>query len=440
MTWAPGPLAGGDPAAARLLERARAAVSDARLARRCLAMVDVPSPTGEELPLARWIAGELEAAGMESEVQVIEGLQGNAVGRLRGGSDGPSLLVYAPIDAPFSGHVDEDRPWLGGAPGADFAVPGRQEGDWIIGLGAENPKSFAACVLEAVTAFAETGAAPSGEIVAGFGAGGMPTSGRPGLARRDIGHGRGCAHMLDHGVTPDAAVIVKPGFAVSWEEVGLSWHRITINGERGYTGLRHRGIGRNPIIAAAALIEALEAWFPSYTARHTSGLVSPQGSIGAIAAGSADLAAFVPATCDLTVDLRTSPRASAREVHEELRAVVDRHAAAHPAYRFSTELVAAMDAPPTDPDAWIVRSAVGAWERHEGRPHAARTGTSGSTDAAVLRSRGIPTARIGPPAPASPPPIPGFSMGQASVTAMRTLVDVLLDVIVDAATRRDPRH
>src|SRR5690606_22282273 len=150
--------------------------------------------------------------------------------------------------------------------------------------------------------------------------------------------------------SPDAAIIVKPGFAVSWEEVGLSWHRITIHGERGYTGLRHRGIGRNPIIAAAAVIEALEAWFPGYTARHTSGLVSPQGSIGAISAGSEDLAAFVPETCDITVDLRTSPRSTARDVHDELRTLVEEIAAAHPTYRFSTELVAAMDAPPTDPD------------------------------------------------------------------------------------------
>ena len=62
-----------------------------------------------------------------------------------------------------------------------------------------------------------------------------------------------------------------------------------------------------------------------------------------------------------------------------------------------------------------------AWEAVAGRPHTPRTGTSGATDAVILRARGIPTARIGLPPPGRPLPYAGqFSMGVVDVRA-RTL-------------------
>ena len=39
-----------------LLARALAAVDGDRVAGRCAALVDIPSPTGDERPLAEWIA------------------------------------------------------------------------------------------------------------------------------------------------------------------------------------------------------------------------------------------------------------------------------------------------------------------------------------------------------------------------------------------------
>ena len=51
----------------------------------------------------------------------------------------------------------------------------------------------------------------------------------------------------------------------------------------------------------------------------------------------------------------------------------------------------------TDPKNWIVQSCMRAWEFVEKQKHLPRTGTSGATDANILRAAGIPTARLGMP-------------------------------------------
>ena len=51
----------------------------------------------------------------------------------------------------------------------------------------------------------------------------------------------------------------------------------------------------------------------------------------------------------------------------------------------------------TDPQNWIVQSAMRGWEFVEGTTHHAVTGTSGQTDASALRHLGIPTVRLGYP-------------------------------------------
>jgi acetylornithine deacetylase/succinyl-diaminopimelate desuccinylase-like protein len=366
-------------------------------------------------------------------VQPLARQQANALGRY-GRGEGPELLLYSAIDVAFSGNVDEDWPWTGRQPTPDLRVGGTIEGGKVIGMGAENPKSYAAVVLEAVTALAATGADIPGLVTAGFGAGGMPTSGRPGWPRERIGHGIGCSLLVEQEVHPDAAVIVKPGWSVSWEEVGLTWHTVTVRGVRNYTGIRHKTPYRNPILESRAVIDRLETWFADYAERYTSGLVSPQGSINAIRAGSGDLSAFIPETCELFLDVRVSPRSSPEQVEAELQAVID-ELRAERGVDISTEMTVAVPGTHTPPESWIIQSAIRAWEAQEGRPHQLAVKTSGATDADILRAHGIPTARIGPPPAATPSPYPGFSMGVADVESLETLVKTLLYVVVDTVTR-----
>jgi acetylornithine deacetylase/succinyl-diaminopimelate desuccinylase-like protein len=362
-------------------------------------MVSIPSPTGQEGPLARFLTGRLESIGLRSVYQPLDETQANAIGFMESSGTGPSLLLYAPIDTLTVGRQDEDVPGVGPQLRADMRPEATGTADWIVGLGASNPKGHGACILAAAAAIREAGIPLTGDLIVGLGAGGMPSNSRPTSAspRRNVGQGVGCSYMLEQGVFPDFAIIAKPGWSVAWEEVGLSWFRVTVRGTFNYVGSRHRLPYRNPIVAAAVVIEELERWFADYSKRHTSGLVAPQGQIGFIQAGWESTASLSPASCTLLIDLRLSPRTSPAEARQEFREVIERIRTAHPDIEVECDMVLSIPGTSTPPDNWIVQACIRSWEAVAEKAHEPLLSTSGATDANILRNRGVPTARVGMP-------------------------------------------
>jgi acetylornithine deacetylase/succinyl-diaminopimelate desuccinylase-like protein len=424
------------------VEAAWSAVTAERLTELVVGMVDRPSPTGEEAELARWLAGQLSAAGLSADYQAIDDRQGNAVGRLAGAGGGDDLLLYAPIDTFTVGDADEDVPWIGPSLRPDMRPRAQVHGHHVLGLGASNPKGHAAAVVAAAEAVARAGVPMAGDLVVGLGAGGMPTNGRTtrGLTRRNAGQGVGCSFLLEQGVWADHAVIAKPGWAVAWEEVGLCWFEVRVRGAFGYVGSRHRMPYRNAVAHAAVVVTELEAWFPEYSARHTDGLVAPQGVVAAIEGGWPRLAAATSALCRFVVDLRTSPRSTPADVQREFGTAVAAIGDRHPEIELDWSMVLAVPGTHTPEDTWVVQAAEAAWEELSGRPHEPIVANSGATDANILRGRGLPTARIGMDRIGPDAPIPlDFAAGM-NVVDIREAVRLtrhLVHTAVNTCTRRD---
>jgi acetylornithine deacetylase/succinyl-diaminopimelate desuccinylase-like protein len=269
----------------------------------------------------------------------------------------------------------------------------------------------------------------------------MPTNKRPvaHMTRYNAGQGSGCSFMLEQGLHTDYAVIAKPGWSVAWEEVGLCWFKVQVRGTFGYVGARHRIPYRNAVVESATVVTALEAWFGEYTARNTSGLVAPQGQVGAIEGGWTRTASLSPAVCNLYVDLRVSPRTPPVEARRQFGAAMDAIARANPHIDLDWDMILAIPGTSTPPGSWIVQSCARAWERVEGQPHQVAFGTSGATDANILRHRGIPTARVGMPKLRDPSGAEvDFSMGMnaVDVSDMARLTRLLVYAIVDTCGRR----
>lgn len=380
------------------LDDALARVSAERLLELTGMLVATPSPTGQEGALAVQIAQVLTTVGMQGRAQWLDANAANAWGAAGSADCGPSLLLYSPIDTLTAGNPDLGQPWASPKPRTDMELESSREHGWLVGLGAHNPKGHAACVLMAAEAIAAATADLPGRFVAGFGCLGMPMNGRaPHL--RD-GHGAGCTALIE-AVRPDAAVIAKSGWAVSWSEVGLAWFTVQVSGVHTYVGSRHLLGYRNAIADAAALILDLEAWIEEWAEARSDEFNRPQGIVASVSGGDPSAAAFTGCTCEFTVDLRIPPGVDADSAENALSERIDQRAAAIGADATVTRTIA-IPGTYTDPSELIVRTAIEAWQRETGRTHQPIRGLSGATDANILRANGIPTARIGLPKVSKP--------------------------------------
>ena len=421
------------------LSSAFEAIDAGALRRLALDMTAIPSPTGAERQLAEFLVQHLAAEGFDAAYQRIDDEQGNATARYRGDRSGPSLMLFAPIDAHITGDPAQDGPWPGLSPARDDLRPQPYaEAGSVVGLGAENPKGHAACVVAAAEAVRRAEIPLRGDLLVGLAAGGMPVSRSPlsRITRENVGQGNGASFMLERGFRSDFAIIAKPGRAVAYDEVGLCWFKLSVKGTFDYAGRGRHATHRNPIVDATKVIAGLEAWFPEYTVRNTSGLVAPQGSVGSIESGWPEKPSFIPALCNIYLDMRISPRVDPVDVHHQLERALDTIRTANPGVDVISEMILSIPGGSTPPENWIIRSTVKAWESVAQQEHQFQTHTSGATDANILRGRGIATARVGMP--------PGsllerykdvFSMGVVNENAMLSLTRCLVTVIIDTCTR-----
>jgi acetylornithine deacetylase/succinyl-diaminopimelate desuccinylase-like protein len=189
---------------------------------------------------------------------------------------------------------------------------------------------------------------------------------------------------------------MKPGNAVMHEEPGLCWFKVVVKGTLGYAGMPHNlPRFRSSIVPAAKVILELEEWLPRYTERNSSGQVTAQGWIAAVRSGWPDRVAFPSATTEIYLDIRCNPRTPPAEVSAQFEEAIAGILARHSEIELEWEMTASLPGASTDPNNWIIQSAIRAWEQVEGKPHLAPPRTSGQTDISMIRNLGIPTARTG---------------------------------------------
>jgi acetylornithine deacetylase/succinyl-diaminopimelate desuccinylase-like protein len=395
-------------------------------------VVGIPSPTGQESRLAAHLAHRLRLHGLDARVQPIRGTQANVISELPAGDSARTHLLYGQLDTAFTGDVAHDRVLTGGQQRPEFATLPRRSGDWLSGNGAENPKGYLVAAITAFEALARSGCLTNSRVVLGLCAGGMPSFpiGDDEIGADDRRFGVGCRALLDELGAVDAAVLGKPGFAAAWEEVGIAIYRVRVEGDLDYTGIRHRSSSRSAIVMAARVVEEIEHWFPEYSQAFATGGTRPQGAVVAIRGGDPKRPAFLPALCEVWVDLRVAPGRSLDETTTALEACLDRARDAHGAIA-TAQLVHGIPGAATDPGHPVVRCAIEAWESMTGRPHQPRSETSGYTDGVTLRLAGVPTARVGMPRPVDPDPDAAqFSMGRVHIPSMLKLSEWLVRTFV----------
>ncbi len=407
-----------------------------RLKQTLFDLTDIHSPTGATRAASEFIAGKLASAGLRSAYKPMSGTTGNVLAEKRGTGGGATLLLYAPIDTHLEGD-ESDFPWAGPDRTADLAPRAKMVGDWVYGLGSSNPKAMVATIVEIATALVESGVELVGDLNVGFADGGMPVN-IP--ARDNAGMSHGLFHLLNRGMAPDFAIIMKPLNWVFYEEPGMGWFTVTVKGTLGYAGVP-RGLPefRSSVVPAARVIEALEHWLVDYADRNTSGQIKPHGWIAGVRGGWPERPAFPTAATEIFLDIRINPRMTPAQAKAEFAAFIADFRQQNPDVDLDWEMVGSAPGGTTDPDNWIIQSTQRGWEAIEGQTYPEPALLGGQTDGSALRRLGVPTARMGWPWPATGSPEPvaeGLGgMGATYVPDLMPCAHKIVYALIDTLTR-----
>ena len=408
------------------LQQIEKLVDSTRLVETLSQLVNTPSPTGEELELAKTVADMFNENDIDAQIIKHGEKQASVCANIKGKSpgDATNMLLYAPLDTLTSNNPEEDLPWVGAEFRADLQAKAQLIDNHLIGLGAHNPKGHAACVIEAAKIIKNLGSPINGDLYIGLGAGGMPTHSREGLAE-NTGHGVGCAELLKQLPKISGAIIAKSGTSVTWEEVGFVWLEVTVKGTHTYVGSRHLMPYSNAISNASKLVIALEEWFAERALELSTDSVEPQGVISYFESGWKRMPAFTPACAKFLIDLRFGPNQNAEEViakfGEKLTALN-----AELEIEASFECTQIIEASRTDNSDPIIQTTIKSWEAIHGKKHEPFNAMSGATDANIIRQHGIPTARIGLPKASLPEMDFALGMNAVAIDALVELTKLLL--------------
>src|SRR5581483_3248710 len=215
---------------AALARRIAGAVREDEIVSACCDVINIPSPTGQELEMARHMRAQFEVLGLSVTWQEVEDGRANVIGRWEGSGDGPNLM--------FNGHMDTSNtgsePFLTGIGYKPHAVV--RDG-LIFGLGIYNMKGALVCYMHAVKALQRAGVRLRGDVVLGAVAGEIEKA-QWGefIGKQYRGYGVGSHYLVNHGVLPDMCILGEPtDMKLVLDHYGSLWVRFSTRGNYVHT-------------------------------------------------------------------------------------------------------------------------------------------------------------------------------------------------------------
>lgn len=325
----------------------------------------VSGGTGEEV-IALYVAQQLAQIGLEVTRHEPQPGRVSVVGRLPGRGGGRSLMWNAHYDTvgisgmaePFSGRIEEKR---------------------LFGRGAYDMKGSVAAQLAAVRALRHAGIELAGDLLVAC------------VADEEYAS-IGTANLLNS-YRPDGAIVTEPtALQLCRAHKGFVWLQITTKGRAAHGSRPELGIDAN--MHMGRVLGELEELARALQAQAGHPLVGAPSLHAATLAGGTEWSAYA-ARCTLGVERRTIPGETAAQVEAELQTILDRLAAADPAFQAKLESILVREPFEVGAAAPIVRAVEEAAAAVLGAPPA-HIGDSPWMDAALLTVAGIETVVIGP--------------------------------------------
>ncbi len=393
-----------------LAERIVAEVREDEIVSMASDVINIPSPTGDELAMGNYMQHLWEEMGLRVTRQEVEEARANIVARYEGRGAGRNLM--------FNGHMDTSNTgretFLTGIGYKPNAVV---KNGMIYGLGIYNMKGALVCYTEAVAALQRAGVTLEGDVILAAVVGEIEkTQWGEFIGREYRGYGVGTHYLVNHGVVPDMCILGEPtDMAIVLEHFGSLWVRISCTGNYVHTAFSEGKEDENSIARMSSVLEAIREWIPRWQTMAAHGGHKGIVNLGGINGGHAWRASRTPERTDLYLDLRVPPTMEMAEARREIQQFFLKLRKRYPDYGLEFETYVSVPGATIRGDHEMVR-AIEANHRRVTGDTPKREVVTWCSDASVMSRYGIASVNYGPSS--------GPRDAEGEKVAIRTFVDI----------------
>lgn len=353
-------------------------------------VINIPSPTGEELQMAQYMQRALQELGLHVTWQEVEEGRANVVGRWMGSGGGKNLMFNGHMDTSNTGRED----FLTGLGYKPNAVV---KNGFLYGLGIYNMKGALVCYTHAVKALQRAGVRLKGDVIIAAVAGEIEKTQWGEFKGKEYrGYGFGTHYLVNHGILPDMCILGEPtDMHVVLEHFGSMWVRISCTGIYVHTAFCEGREEMNSIRRMHSLMEPILKWIANWETKAAHGGKKAIVNLGGIRGGHAWRASRTPEKTDLFLDVRVPPTIPMNEARREIQQLFLELEKQHPDFGLEFETYVSVPGARIDETHEMIRAIDGNHERIMGNPPE-REVVTWCSDASVLSRYGVDTVNYGP--------------------------------------------
>jgi acetylornithine deacetylase len=373
-----------------LISRITAEVREEEIVAMASDVINIPSPTGEELHMAEYMQSALRRLGLNVSWQEVEEGRANVVARWTGSGGGKNLMFNGHMDTSNTGRED----FLTGIGYKPSAVV---KNGFIYGLGIYNMKGALVCYTHAVKALQRAGVKLQGDVIIAAVAGEIEKTQWGDFKGKEYrGYGFGTHYLVNHGVLPDMCILGEPtDMHVVLEHFGSMWVRISCTGIYVHTAFCEGREEMNSIRRMHELMETILKWIANWEKNAAHGGKKALVNLGGIRGGHAWRASRTPEKTDLFLDVRVPPTIPMNDARRNIQQMFLELEKNHPDWGLEFETYVSVPGARISEDHEMIKTIDANHEQIMGkRPE--REVVTWCSDASVLSRYGVETVNYGP--------------------------------------------
>jgi acetylornithine deacetylase len=374
-----------------LAQKIMSHISEEEIVAMCCDVVNIPSPTGEELEMAKYMRGAFEAAGLQVSWQEVEQGRANVVGVWEGTANGKSLMFNGHMDTSNSGR-ETFLTGLGYKPNAVI------RDKMIYGLGIYNMKGALVCYTQAVKALMRAGIRLQGDLTIAAVAGEIEKTqwSDEFVGKEYRGYGVGTHHLVNHGVLPDMCILGEPtDLLIVLGHYGSVWVRLSTHGHYVHTAFTRGKQSENSVYRMKELLDPIYAWIAQWEKNASYDGQPGVVNVGCIRGGHPWRASRTPHRTDVFLDIRVPPVMPLKQVRRSIKQLVLDLRKKYPAYEIESEIFVSVPGAEISKEHELVKTIEACHERVMGKPPQHAT-VLWDSDASVMTRYDIATLNYGP--------------------------------------------